>query len=107
MLKMLTINKIAIVIENWDLSERLLLTIFWGMILLFHQADRDQFIRDVFLLQNSCNAQSAGRSRHLLDSRWCVELCGLMVNLKTTYTIEFDHSHVVQIVVGIGSWKTM
>jgi hypothetical protein len=62
----LTINNIAIFIdENWDLSERLLLKVFWGSIRLLRQADRDNFIREVFLFQNGCNASRAGRFRKL------------------------------------------
>ena len=64
-----TINKIAIVIENWDLSERLLLKVFRGSIRLLRQVDRDNFVREVFLFQNGCNALRASRPRKL-DSKY-------------------------------------
>ena len=70
-----TINKIAIVIENWDLSERLLLKVFRGSIRLLRQVDRDNFVRKVFLFQDGCNALRASRSRKLVDSRY-VECVG-------------------------------
>ena len=65
----LTINKIAIVIENWDLSERLLFKVFWGSIRLLCQDNRDNFIREVFLFQNGCNALRASRTR-ILENRY-------------------------------------
>lgn len=64
----LTIDEIAIVIENRDLSEGLLLKVFWGSIGLLRQVDRDNFVRKVFLFQDGCNALRASRSRKL-DSK--------------------------------------
>ena len=69
LIETLTINKIAIVIENRDLSERLLLKVFWFSILLLRQVDGDNFIWEVFLLQNGCNALCASRSCKL-DSKY-------------------------------------
>ena len=64
----LTIDEIAIVIENRDLSEGLLLKVFWGSIGLLRQVDRDNFVRKVFLFQDGCNALRASRSQKL-DSK--------------------------------------
>ena len=64
-IKTLTINKIPIVFENRDLSEWLLLKIFWSSIRPLRHVDSDKFIRDVLLFQNGCNALRASRDRYL------------------------------------------
>ena len=88
----LTINKIAIVIENWDLSERLLLKVFWGSIRLLRQDNRDNFIREVFLFQDGCNALRASRTRKL-ESKYVLSMRAQYQQCNT-YTIEFDSRHV-------------
>jgi hypothetical protein len=66
--KQLTVDEIAIVIEDWNLAERLLLQIFWGNI-VFPQINRNEFVSDVFLPQDSCSTLRATRFRALVYNK--------------------------------------